>query len=56
MKMHVYMCRSYQMYLFEPDATAISEYGGGSGRIHYSDVFCTGNETRLVDCSCTLYI
>ena len=41
------------MYLFELDATAISEYGGGSGLIHYSDVFCTGNETRLVDC--TLY-
>ena len=33
------------------DAIAISEYGGGSGPIYYSDVFCTGNEDRLVDCN-----
>ena len=32
------------------DAIAISEYGGGSGPIYYSNVLCTGNEARLVDC------
>ena len=39
------------MYPFVLDATAISEYGGGLGLIHYSDAFCTGNEIRLVDCN-----
>ena len=30
---------------------AIYEYGGGSGPIHYDNLFCSGNETRLVDCN-----
>ena len=30
---------------------AISRYGGGTGPIHYENIFRTGNETRLLDCA-----
>ena len=44
----MHMCKSCKVSV---DVAAISEYGGASGFLHYSDVFCTGNETRLIDCT-----
>ena len=36
---------------FSSDAVALISYGGGSGPIHYAEFHCTGNETRLVNCT-----
>ena len=33
-----------------PDADALYAYGGGEGEIYFSEVQCTGAESRLVDC------
>ena len=38
-------------YTGATSALSNAAFGQGSGPIHYDDVFCTGSETRLADCS-----
>ena len=44
------VCRQLN-YSRATSAPGQAHFGEGSGPIHYDDVACTGNETRLADCS-----